>query len=161
MKVIKEASPETDGIKYALKTLDFTDTFSTTNHKDSLKAITHLIFGTAPKWVSALMRFRNVLVKKIGLKTEMAKSFNKNFNPGDTIGFFKIFSIADDEVILGADDKHLDFRVSVYNSKALKNNIKVTTLVAYNNSFGKIYMGIIKPFHVLVVKRMVKQAYRL
>ncbi len=161
MKVKKENTPKTNSIKYAFKTLDFADTFSTTNHKNSLETITHLIFGTMPKWISRLMYLRNVLVKLFGLKTEMAKEFNSNFKPGDVIGFFKIFSVTNNEVMLGANDKHLDFRVSIYNSKEPQYNIKVTTLVQYNNLFGKIYMTLIKPFHVLVVKCMVKQAYKL
>ena len=63
--------------------------------------------------------------------------------------------------MLGANDKHLNFRVSVYNSNETLFNIKVTTLVEYNNRFGKIYMTIIKPFHHIIVKAMVKQAYKL
>lgn len=114
-----------------------------------------------PKWVAALMRCRNAVVRRLGLKTEMTKGFTPKYEVGETIGFFKIFSVTADEIVLGADDKHLDFRVSVFNSKAPIYNIKLTTLVQYNNSFGKLYMTIVKPFHVLVVKHMVKQAYSI
>lgn len=159
--VKKDTTPETNGIKYALKTLNFTDTFSTTNHKNSLQTITYLIFGTMPKWVAALMRLRNAFVKIFGLKTELARKISAKYEAGEVIGFFKVFSVNNNEIILGADDKHLDFRVSIYNSKEVKHNIKVTTLVQYNNNFGKIYMAIIKPFHVLIVKQMVKKAYKI
>jgi hypothetical protein len=161
MIVKTEHSPNTLGIQKALTKIDFTDTFSTTNHKDSIEAVARLIFGTMPKWVAFLMRLRNALVKAIGLKTEMDKTYDSEYKAGNSIGFIKIFSVEENEILLGADDKHLNFRVSVYNSEEPTHNIKVTTLVKYNNRFGKIYMALIKPFHVLIVKRMVKQAYKL
>lgn len=74
--------------------------------------------------------------------------------------FFQIFSIQENEIILGADDKHLNFRVSIYDSDEKQFNIKVTTLVQYNNRFGKIYMAIIKPLHLPIIKSMIKQAYK-
>lgn len=160
MKVRVEATPKTEGIKNALPIIDFTDTFSTTNHINSLEKITKLVFGTLPKWVKYLMKFRNVIVKLFGLKTETPKDINSSFKVGSYIGFFKIYNIHENEIMLGANDKHLNFRVSIYNSNQKIFNIKVTTLVQYNNRFGKVYMTIIKPFHHFVVKRMVKQAYK-
>ncbi|PKV53066.1 uncharacterized protein DUF2867 [Aquimarina sp. MAR_2010_214] len=155
-----EAIPKTEGIKYALPQVNFTDTFSTTNHLDSLKTVSKLVFGTMPKWVEVLMKLRNNIVKVFGLKTEKPEDFHPDFKVGSYVGFFQIFSIQQNEIMLGADDKHLNFRVSVYNSNENLFNIKVTTLVEYNNRFGKIYMFIVKPFHHLIVKRMVKQAYK-
>ena len=160
MKVKVESSPKTEGIKYALPKIDFSDTFSTTNHQDDLGLISNLVFGTVPKWVGALMKLRNILVKKFGLKTEKPEDFHSSFKVGGYIGFFQIFSIEQNEIMLGADDKHLNFRVSIYDSGENQFNIKVTTLVQYNNRFGKIYMAIVKPFHHFIVKRMVKNAYK-
>jgi hypothetical protein len=160
MKVKVESTPETEGIKNALPTIDFSDTFSTTNHQDDLATISNLVFGTAPKWIEFLLKLRNSIVKVFGLKTEQPADFHTNFKVGGYIGFFKIYSIEEKEIILGADDKHLNFRVSLYNSHESEFNIKVTTLVEYNNSFGRWYMTIVKPFPHLVVKVMVKQAYK-
>lgn len=160
MKVKEEKVPNTNAINTALNTVDFKDTFSTTNHVDDLKTISHLIFGTFPKWVGALMKLRNTLVKPLGLKVDMPEDYNIDFSVGSYNGFFKIFDILDNEVVLGADDKHLKFRVSIYNSTEMQFNIKVTTLVEYNNIFGKIYMAVVAPFHRVVVKSMVKRAYK-
>ncbi|MFD2724864.1 DUF2867 domain-containing protein [Hyunsoonleella rubra] len=160
MVIKTEHCPNTAGIKQSFSQIDFTDTFSTTNHTDSLDTIAHLIFGSMPKWVEFLMGLRNAIVSVFGLKTEMDKNFSPNFKPGEKMGFIKIISVEDNEIMLGADDKHLDFRVSVFNSEENQNNIKVTTLVKYNNLFGKIYMAIIRPFHVIIVKQMVKRAYK-
>lgn len=140
--------------------VDFSDTFSTTNTQDSIQKITNLIFNTTPKWVAFLFRIRNTIVKFFGLKTTLPSDYNEDFKVGGYVKFFKIYDIADNEVILGANDSHLNFRAIIHNSKSPTYNVKVTTLVAYNNKKGKIYMSLIKPFHRLVVKRMVGQAFK-
>jgi len=107
-----------------------------------------------------LFTIRNKVAGIFGLKTEVPKDYNEHFKIGGYVKFFKIFSISDNEVVLGADDSHLNFRAIVKNDKSESFNIKVITLVEYNNYKGKIYMGIIKPFHRQIVKRMVKNAYK-
>ena len=159
MTVREEKTPITDNIKSALLKIDFNDTFATTNHKDSLQQIAHLIFGQTPKWVESLMNLRNYFAKFLGLITDTPADFNEDFKIGGYIGFFKIYTITPSELILGADDKHLNFRVSILDTKETAFNIKTTTLVQYNNKMGKIYMIFVKPFHRIVVKRMVRQAF--
>ncbi|WP_420572154.1 DUF2867 domain-containing protein [Kordia sp.] len=140
--------------------VDFADTFSTTNQKDSIEEITNQIFNTSPKWVGFLFKIRNAIVQFFGLKTEIPKDLNNDFKVGGYIKFFKIYDISPNEVILGANDSHLNFRAIVTDTNEPKHNVKVTTLVEYNNKKGKIYMNLIKPFHRMVVKRMVGQAFR-
>ncbi len=134
--------------------------FSTTNHINNIEEITNLVFNTTPRWVNSLFTIRNKVAGIFGLKTEVPKDYNEHFKIGGYVKFFKIFSISDNEVVLGADDSHLNFRAIVKNDKSESFNIKVITLVEYNNYKGKIYMGIIKPFHRQIVKRMVKNAYK-
>ena len=99
------------------------------------------------------------MVGLIGLKTSFPERSGNNFKEGEYVGFFKIYKILENEVILGADDNHLNFRVSIYNSRELQFNIKVTTLVQYHNLKGKAYMFFIKPFHRIVLKSLINQAY--
>jgi len=159
-KVIEENTRLTDNQKKLLTKIDFIDCFSTTNHRDNIEEITNLIFSSTPKWVNSLFVLRNKIVGLFGLKTDILYEDNANFKVGGYINFFKIYSISDVEVILGLDDSHLNFRALINNNSANTYNIKVITLVEYNNIKGKIYMTIIKPFHRLIVKRMVKNAYR-
>lgn len=158
-KVQKETTP----FKYIkggfLGHIDFNDTFSTTNRENSLKEIVHLVFNNPPRWVKCLFNWRNKIVRIFGLKTEMPADYNERFAVGGYIGFFQIYSISDDEIVLGANDSHLRFRAIVANHNETPFNIKVITLVQYNNSIGKIYMSTIKPFHQVVIKRMVRNAY--
>lgn len=146
--------------EHQLKQVDFEDTFSTTNIHDSLETITNLVFATMPKWVMALMALRNHLVKLIGLKSEKPEDYNEEFKIGGYIGFFKIMFLSDKKIILGANEDHLNFRAIIKLNSKNTFNVCVTTLVEYNNTKGKRYMSIIKPFHRIVVRNMVKQAYK-
>ena len=56
-----------------------------------------------PVWVNWLMKLRNIAVTPFGLRTDLGQ--------GETIGFFPIVMRNDTEIILGFDDKHLDFRI--------------------------------------------------
>jgi len=157
--VMKEKLYLTENSKKLFKKIDFSDTFSTTNHSNNLNEISNIIFNTTPKWISILFKIRNKIAGFIGLKIDKPNDYNTDYKIGGYISFFKIFQINDNEIILGANDNHLNFRAIINNTKEEVNNIKVTTLVEYNNTKGKIYMTLIKPFHRLVVMKMVSQAF--
>lgn len=159
MKVRFEKVPDIASVRNSLPQVDFKDTFATTNHKDNLEKVAHKVFGSFPLWVRKLLQLRNFLVQFMGLKVVVPADYHNRFEAGGYVGFFKIYKITSDELIMGLNDKHLNFRVSIYDAKSEKFNIKVTTLVEYNNTFGKVYMFIVKPFHHFVVKSAVKQAY--
>ena len=158
-KVLEENLELTENERSWLSKIDFSDTFSTTNHIDNIEEISKLVFNTTPKWVKTLFAIRNKIAGMFGLKTELPEDYNEDFKVGGYVKFFKIFSISENEVVLGADDSHLNFRALLKNDNSKAYNIKVTTLVEYNNLTGKIYMGIIKPFHRQIVKRLVENAY--
>ena len=160
-KVIEETIPTTSLVNNSLSRIDFSDTFSITNHIDNLQVISHKIFNKVPKWVGALMMIRNGIMKLLNMHLKMPSDYNEEWREGGYVGFFKIFNIQPKEVLLGLDDKHLNFRVSILNSEEKTHNIKVTTLVEYNNKFGRFYMGLVKPFHRIVVKSMIRNAYLL
>lgn len=141
--------------------IDFVDTFSTTNQTHSLEDICQLIFNSEPPWVTILFKIRNLLARFVGLKMEQPADYHTDFVVGGYIKFFKIYTIAENEVILGADDSHLNFRAVISRAQGTMDNIKVTTLVKFNNKTGKIYMKLIKPFHKAVLIGLVKKAYSL
>ena len=157
-KVREESTKLTDSHKQLLPKIDFDDTFSTTNHVNTIEEITNLVFNTTPVWVNYLFTLRNKIVGLFGLKTEVPDGYSEEFKVGGFVKFFEIYSISESEIILGANDSHLNFRAIVINDKSDLYNIKVVTLVEYNNLMGKIYMSIIKPFHRLVVKKMIENA---
>ena len=118
-------------------------------------------FMSSPKWIEKLMSLRNKTVSVFGLKTSEKSDYNKeNLNIfiaeiGQRVGLFKIIEKTENELILGEDDKHLNFKVSLLLDD-LKENLTIITVVNFNNWFGKLYFFIIKPFHKMIVPIMLK-----
>lgn len=126
-------------------------------------------FSAGPGWVSGLFKIRNKIVAVFGLKTpgkikdRQQQLDNFKCEPGERLGLFQVFDRTADEVILGEDDKHLDFRVSLLLYPANPNGqrqITVSTTVVYNNWVGRLYFLPVRPFHSLIVPVMLKGTIR-
>ena len=105
-----------------------------------------------PRWVDALTRLRNILVKPLGLKTsgEGAPA------PHGMIGLFPVLSETPERLIAGFDDYHLDFRVVIdVAGNAADRRVTLTTLVRTNNLLGRAYLTLITPFHKLVARSLI------
>lgn len=111
-----------------------------------------------PAWVNKLMWLRNAIVRPFGIDTGKTPSFGKKnpsqLNMGDKIGVFNVILLSENEVILGADDKHLNFRISAFRSDA---GYYLATLVHTNNWFGKIYLALVMPFHRIITQNSMKR----
>lgn len=121
--------------------------------------IQHAIFGYMPKWVHTLMKIRNSVVSKLGFKVgvDSMSSNNKDLQAGDKVGFMKIKSITPTEVICFAEDKHMDFYISVS-----KNNTQATisTLVNQKTLIGRLYVNAIIPFHYVIARAVIANALK-
>lgn len=121
-----------------------------------------LFFTSAPVWVDKLFQLRNKIVSIVGLKTSGTnldkEKLMREFRcePGQRLGLFKVFSKTENEVVLGEDDVHLNFRISLFISAESNQQVTITTLVKQNNRFGTLYFSLIKPFHRLIVPSMLK-----
>ncbi|UOQ52548.1 DUF2867 domain-containing protein [Hymenobacter cellulosivorans] len=123
-------------------------------------AIAELLFGQGPAWVRRLMQLRDWLVRPFGLATLPAPAPADPPIPltvGAHVGPFRVFGVTAQEVILGQDDAHLDFRVSVLVTGPA---VVVTTVVWFHNGFGRAYFTLIRPFHHLVVPALLRYALR-
>ena len=60
--VIKEVIELRKSSQNLLPKIDFSDTFSTTNHVNSIEEIAFMIFDTSPKWVEWLFKIRNLML---------------------------------------------------------------------------------------------------
>lgn len=159
-KVTKTCVPKNSVINEFITKVDYEDCFSFTisNNKKTIRELYIAIFSSTPKWVENMMKIRNKIVKIFGLKTEMKRNENPNFQVGEKVGIFEIYDIQENEIIAGDDDKHLNFRVSIHRQIQEKTAVNISTLVQYNNWFGKLYFFIVKPFHKMVVKSLIKKA---
>ncbi|PCJ10525.1 MAG: hypothetical protein COB16_00480 [Rhodobacteraceae bacterium] len=123
---------------------------------DCYKCATTLSVDTAaaramafPFWAGWLLRLRNILVAPLGLTKEVPE--------GDKIGPFPIDQRNEQEIILGFDDSHLNFRISILTTGT---EAYCATWVRRNNWLGRIYLAAIMPFHILIVRNAVSQIWR-
>ncbi len=123
--------------------------------------LARFLFAQQGRWVAGLMRVRDAVVARVGLKT--ARQLRQNQDR--RVEFFKIYDKSAREIILGEDDKHLDFRVSVLRRTEtvagdLAAHLVLSTVVHCHNRLGRTYLWLIGPFHRLVVKSSLRRAAR-
>ena len=126
--------------------------------------LARLFFNAVPPWTSVLFKLRNRIVGIFGLKTgngEVSKEhIIQNFKglKGEKLGFFEVYYSDVNEIILGENDRHLDFRTSLFLDRTNEeNSLFISTTVAFHNFFGKFYFLIVKPFHKIIVRSMMKR----
>ena len=159
--------PRSSTIRKSLPTVHYLDAFAMPL-PISLSAIVVArgLFEQAPAWVVGLMRLRNALVRWLGLRPAAGDSgprpVGEPLRPGDWLGPFQAFAATPTEVVLGLDDKHLDFRVSVLVERQAAGSATawVSTAVHFHNAFGRWYFALIRPFHGLVVRALLRGAQR-
>jgi len=143
------------GIDEVLVGAQFVDTYGVTvpvAELDATRAARAMI-EHPPQWVDGLLALRHRLVAPFGLKT----SPNEISRGAETIGLFPIRSATPNRVVLGFEDKHLDFRLVVDVVEADGGcTVTATTLVRLNNLFGRAYLTAIMPFHKAIVRTMLK-----
>lgn len=120
------------------------------NASQLLEAFAH----AAPPWVNTLMRLRNGLVAPFGLKTGRLAEASPPYAVGQRIGLFRVFHLDPVEAILGEDDGHLDFRISML---CHDGKLWGCTLVRPHNRFGRLYLALITPWHHLIAGTMFRR----
>ncbi len=171
MTIIKTTLPEYSMLSGNNKKYDYVDSYQGTlvDKENKLRSIdiSQAFLSSSPEWVGKLFRIRNRIVGLFGLKTsgdiiDRQKTSDKfKCELGEQIGLFKVFGKTDDEVVLGEDDKHLNFRVSLFLDKPKDNRIEkrltISTTVVFNNWFGRLYFLPVRPFHKIIVPIMLKE----
>lgn len=148
----------------SLSRIDFADAFKCQlphEHPQTVDSVTRAIFASIPPWIAGLLQLRNAIVRPLGLKTTVdavpASSQNK-LQPGTAVGIFKVLDRRqNEEIMLGEDDQHLDFRVSVQmEHEAEQCWVVVSTVVKFNNWLGRAYFIPVKPVHKIIVPSMMR-----
>ena len=129
-----------------------------------LPDIFQAIFAHHPTWIKISLIVRNRIVRSFGLDAASdAEIFNftpkSSYSVGDKIGIWPIFVLTDTELIVGRDNRHLDFRLSIL--KITDTNpamVIVTTICQVHNLFGKLYLFFVVPFHKWGVKKILSNA---
>ncbi|WP_445458151.1 DUF2867 domain-containing protein [Flavobacterium sp. HNIBRBA15423] len=170
MQIIKTSLPKDSLLHKNGSSYSYIDSFqgfiTDKENKITPLSILKAFFNSSPKWIEVLFTIRNKIVQVFGLKTPQNSKnkqeiiANLKGKPNEQIGLFKIFETTNNEIIMGEDDKHLNFRVSLLMNQSefepTKKNITVSTTVHFNNWFGKLYFLPVKPFHNKIVPAILK-----
>jgi hypothetical protein len=115
-------------------------------------------------WMKRVLIFRNWLATACGLEAPSASEIlssprRANYSIGDKIGPWPIFAISETELVAGRNNKHLDFRLSVLREGTGQTaTAAISTVCTTHNTFGKVYLFFIVPFHRLGVRILVARA---
>jgi hypothetical protein len=155
MKITKlRTVPENSIIGKGFGEVHYVDSFCVEKATDdSLQKVTADIFAL-PAWVSGLLYLRDIIVKPFGLKT--GKEVNNEKDKLREGYFFPVLELLDNEVVMGESDYHLNFRASVLINRSAS-LIFVTTVVHYNNFWGRLYFLPVRPFHGIIIKTCMKR----
>ena len=113
---------------------DFLDCYSVASTLSPREAATRGL--SLPLWANALLALRNTLVRPFGLKTGEADR-----------PIFPTCHETETELLLGTDDKHLDFRIGMIRAEG---RIYMSTWVHPHNVWGRTYLRLVMPFHILI-----------
>lgn len=102
------------------------------------------IFHDPPRLVGALLALRDALVGLVGI----ARSDGSTFDP---------VARTADEVLLGVDERHLDFRASVLVEPG---RVVLSTVVRIHNARGRAYSALVRRVHPAIVRAMLTRAAR-
>jgi hypothetical protein len=167
-EILKVPLPADSMLKPALSRIDYADAYRAEIHSAAALVPEDLflaLFRSTPAWVGFLMRLRNRLVGRLGLKTgkgeDSPRSESFQAAKGKSRGLFKVLEQNEREAVVGEDDKHLDFRVSVHleplpGSAPYAYAFTLSTRVMFHNRAGRLYFAIVRPFHSLIVPAVMR-----
>ena len=124
--------------------------------------LARFIFAHQAPWIGRLIAVRDLLVAGFGLKTGRHLASLAAQSGTGRLSIFRIYSTSHTEVVLGEDDKHLDFRLSVLcsgpSSPGARRHLILSTVVHCHNRLGRLYILLIAPFHRWVVQSSLRSA---
>ena len=123
-----------------------------------------------PTWLKVLFLARGGLARLMRLQHPSSGSSRPlrpeeiSFHPGDRLAFFKISAGKDDAfLVLTAADTHLVGHLIIEvdpTDAGTERKFRIITAVQYRRWTGRLYFNIIRPFHHLVMHRMIAAARR-
>lgn len=142
---------------------DLVDAFATllparaTNDMDQLA---RAVLAQPAWWMKALMASRDAAVAPLGVKT--SRAIARERQASDRIGFFPVQARTSRELIVGEDDRHLDFRASILlqDGPDGARTLTMITVVHCHNRLGRWYLAVIAPFHGMIVRANIARAAR-
>jgi uncharacterized protein DUF2867 len=162
---VREVPPPAESGVASWFDADLADAFAVpVDAADGAKGIDNLArsaLGDPAPWVRLLLGLRDALVAGFRVKTSQEVRRAAIADNAERIDFFRIRARSDRELILGEDDRHLDFRLSLLlraRPDGSGDELVATTVVRCHNALGRVYLALIAQFHRLVVISNLKRA---
>jgi uncharacterized protein DUF2867 len=160
--------PEGSLVARSFTPLDYADAYRIRvpgGRTPDVQSLAQALFHSTPGWIRGLMAFRDRAVGVVGLKTMGASSAPDPrtfaFEPGTSLGLFKVFQRSPSEIVMGEDDRHLSFRLSILLQPEQEAWWAVlSTAVQFHGWLGRAYFLPVRPFHRLVVPAMLRSMIR-
>ncbi len=147
-KAGRTTPPHSQLLEDALGRVDFADAHEIRTRKgmptDARRWASEL-FGDFPPWVKTFMGVREAVAGLAGIERQKKHQA------------FKTYASTEDEVVLGSNANHLDFRVSI---KREAERVVATTIVQVHNAKGRAYWFLVGPIHPAVMRSMLKRTAR-
>lgn len=158
--VTKRTPPRESSVADWYKGANFTDSYEVAFPPAStvdMRVIAQSVFGKPTLWFRALLFIRDMVMARFNVKTSSDLRHSGN---EDKINFFSVLASHPDEIVLGANDGHLDFRLSLLVQRTVNgpSRLSATTVVHCHNRLGRIYITVIAPFHRMVVISNLRRA---
>jgi hypothetical protein len=135
----------------SFKDADLSDAFAIALPPSASRDVVELgkaVFNNPPAVVAPLMGIRDAIMGRFGVKTAADIGRAAAGRPLGAIGPFGVEEISSREVVMGEDDRHLNFKTSfLVRQTAEGRELVWTTVVRCNNKLGRIYLAAIAPVH--------------
>ena len=149
--------PRESRLKSALPRTDYADAYQVTLPDTlpvDLDQLPRQVLTAGPAWAHYLMR----LVGPTSAGRRNASQSGQLHRLGESQGPLQVFERTDDEVIVGRNDRHLDFRISfLCPQRQTAHLLTMITVVQCHGQLGRLYFALIAPFHRMVAPAVLGQ----
>jgi hypothetical protein len=130
---------------------------------DNLEMLARVAFERQAEWIRALTWARDAVMATVGVKSSRAIGAAAAARGLQVIGYLPLLSKSAGELVMGGDDRHLDFRVAVLlrTGAAGGRELVVVTVVHCHNRLGRTYLAVIAPFHRTILRANLERAVRV
>ncbi len=158
--------PYIEEIKPFLKDSDHID-IKTIEGMVSLREFLASMMSYQPLWLVFLFRIRAIVARILGLEKQIKLQWpdtilpeDISFTSGGNVRLFIVIKTKEDQYWISEtpEDKHLRAYIGVVveSLDSAKNRFHVITIVFYKHWTGPVYFNLIRPFHHLVVRQMIR-----
>src|SRR6516164_71852 len=129
---------------------------------DDPEVLARVAFERQAAWIRALTWVRDRVMATVGVKSSRAIGAAAATRGLQVIGYFPVLSKSAGEMVMGGDDRHLDFRVAVLVRTHAQGGreLVVVTVVHCHNRLGRTYLAVIAPFHRTILRANLERTVR-